>query len=234
MCNYREVYKEEEKNILLPWQNEIITYDTIRNVLIPEMISGEKYRTIPGRIWRTFIKRSFLLNQNIWFDEKITIVEDMLFMILLYSRVEKIFICGEVLYDYKINYTSAIRSYRKNDLERNVYSHKALVGLLKEEGLYENCRERCSRPFMRMYTYALSNAIRNPNRKEIRNEIMQIREYFLQEDCNWRRCGFETQIRIAYWMLEKNMITPLMLIYKTKEHINSKNQINSKEIKCKE
>lgn len=182
LCNYCEVHEGRKRDVLLPWKDETVTRETIHYEMIPEMISGQKYSTIPGRVWRTFINRSFLESQDIWFDKKVSIAEDMLFTIQLYARAERIFICSDVLYYYMTNQGSAIHSYRQNYIKENIYSHKALIRILKVEGLYETCKDRCVRPFMRMYTYAITNAVRNPNMSETRCEMKQIRSYFLAED----------------------------------------------------
>jgi len=220
ICDYTEVYSDgRTKKVLLPWQNTALDRDTIRDELLPEMIAGTKGEAVRGLVWRTFTKREFIEKEKLTFIEGIPVAEDLLFTLQLYNRACSIYVLSECLYNYRVNPKSTLHRYRKNEMQNHMRFHAAYVDVLQKEGLYESNKKRYERNRIRLYSYAVSNAVRNPEKSEASAEIAQIREYFLSEKIDYRECELPKSVKLAYWLLKKNMITPLVFLYSAKEKI---------------
>ena len=93
ICNYTKVYKTGQKtDVLLPWEDQCLTKQEIRNSLIPQMIFIKKNerkhkqieQSIWGVVWRIFTYTNFIRKTRARFVLDITTGEDLLFTLELY------------------------------------------------------------------------------------------------------------------------------------------------------
>ena len=68
-------------------------------------------------VWGKLIKRSFLISNNIFFDENVKIVEDMIFMLKIYSSLSSAFYVPSVIYHYHFSNPTSITNSFKPDLK---------------------------------------------------------------------------------------------------------------------
>ncbi|MBO5091601.1 MAG: glycosyltransferase [Clostridia bacterium] len=109
-----------------------ITVDFLDNRFVNYLSQYFNFKkNIMGSCWRTLYKRELIghyrLNQNL------KICEDLLFLITLMCEAKKLSFSNEVLYFYRSNESSAIRSYKENYLENNIFLDKELIMLLSNK-----------------------------------------------------------------------------------------------------
>lgn len=77
-----------------------------------------------GVVWNKIYSRKFLLDNNLWFDEKIALAEDSMFNWLCGASVKKQVITYNILYFYRINRPGSIMSddYRNSKKRFDGYS----------------------------------------------------------------------------------------------------------------
>ena len=68
-------------------------------------------------VWGKLIKRSFLISNNIFFDENVKIGEDMIFMLKIYSSLSSAFYVPSVIYHYHFSNPTSITNSFKPDLK---------------------------------------------------------------------------------------------------------------------
>lgn len=225
ICNYNEIYSDKhKKEILLPWKNEIIRKEVIKNELIPRMIATQNdEEEIRGLVWRTFTKKKLIELNNIKFIENIKIAEDLLFVIQLYNKADAIFILEDCLYNYYKNYNSTLNKYLQNFVQDNINFHNNFVKILKEENLYENNEERYLKNRLQKYTVEISNAVRNDKIKEIYKEIKMIRKNYIEDNSNYKYRFIDNQRKLALFLLKYNFIILLIILFKIKENLRRRN-----------
>ncbi|MBT1161020.1 MULTISPECIES: glycosyltransferase [Bifidobacterium] len=226
ISNYVEVYNNgTKKEIHLPWSNEIIDRSAIEKELIPRMIADEDGVLIRGLVWRTFTRRSFIFDQGICFIKDIKVAEDLLFTIQLYNRANSIYVIDDCIYEYHKNIESTVNSYRKNNIEDNLRFHQSFIKVLRDEGLYEDNYTRYLINRFSFYSYAISNAIRNPKHSEIKKELTELRKVFVNDSFDYSHLNITFSKRIIYYLLKMNFLDVLMLIYRMHEIIRRKKLI---------
>lgn len=220
LCDYYDIYASGQKlAVKLPWANSVIHCDIIRQELIPRIILDDGIRAV---VWRTFIKRDFWEATKIFFDERVIVAEDLLFLLSLYSRAEKIYILSEELYGYKRNNNSTLNSFKPKGLEKNLEFHRIFVKLLKAEGLYESNEMSYTVNKIQMYTSELSNLSRNPELFSSISDARCLREELIKEPFDWRDYPLSKGRRLSLWMLECKMYHLLLVLYRIKEVIRLK------------
>ena len=226
MCDYTEVYNDGQlREVKLPWRNEKITRREIENCLLPRMIASDHgaNNSIWGLVWRSFVKKEFWERTHIFFDEKVTLAEDMLFLLALYNRADSIYILSKSLYRYNRTAQSALNAYKSDGLEISLRYHRQLISTLKREGLFENNQERYMENKATMYTCAISNLARNPKLLNSVEGMKRLREELSAETFDWRKCYLSKGRKISLWLLEHSFYRTLLVLYRIKEYIRMRN-----------
>lgn len=221
ICNYNEIYSDgSKKEILLPWKNIKIDKKTIKEELIPQMIStNENEVGIRGLVWRTFVKKKLIEDNNLRFIEGIQIAEDLLFVIQLYNKVDQIYVLENCLYNYYKNGESTLNKYLDNMIESNINFYNNFVDVLKKENLYNDNKERYLKNKLQKYTIEISNAVRSPDIKETYKQIKIIRRNYLNDNENYNLNCIAKEKKLALILLKCKLITTLIIIFKIKEYI---------------
>lgn len=220
LCDYIEQYGGgHAREVLLPGSGTVLTREEIQENLIPLMISGDqKHPAVWGVVWRTFVRRTFWEGTGIFFREDVSKVEDLLFLLALYNRVERIYVLRECLYRYYRYASSALNAYRPVDLEEQEIFHQIFQAVLKSEGLYQQNIGRYQANKLTMYTVAISNIARSRSFSGTYERIRQLREKLLTEDIAVNRCEYLSLLRkLSLWMLKHKMYMLLLVLYKIKE-----------------
>lgn len=223
LCNYYKQYADGNKvDVLLPWADTTINSDEIRGKLIPWMIAdNHESVAIWGTVWRTFIRRIFWEKSSIWFHVDIALAEDLLFVIALYNRAEKIYILGDCLYAYHQNADSVV--HRAVELcairHRCRDFHKKLGEVLKKEGLMQKNQDRYWAHWFSDYTATISALARQmKNTRKTRSALKELRQELLRESVSFCQCTYLSKRRkLSLWMLKHRMYILLLFLYWIKE-----------------
>ena len=217
LCDYKKIYSAgREEESMLPWVNRMLTEWEISHELISWSI-GRKEGSIMGAVWRCLIRRSFWEGNKVLFNVEVSIAEDLLFLLALYNRANRIYINSECLYRYYMRQNSAVNSFRTESLKRNLLFHKIFVDTLKKEGLCEANISQYQSNKASMYTSELSNFARNPHLMRSRMGLKELRAELLKEPFDWRYCDISKGRAISLWMLERRMYSMLLILYRIKE-----------------
>ncbi|WP_251213101.1 glycosyltransferase family 2 protein [Adlercreutzia murintestinalis] len=82
---------------------------------------------------RTAVRRSFLKEQGISFDENVPFGEDQVFHFALYPRANKVAFIRDKLYLYRIGREGSLTTARSNDHARKLKEHCNLVTLIAKD-----------------------------------------------------------------------------------------------------
>ena len=217
LCDYKKIYPDgREEAFVLPWKNRMLTEREISRDLISWSI-WRKDGSIMGAVWRCLIRRSFWERNKVFFNLEVSISEDLLFLLILYNRANRIYINSECMYRYYMHQDSAVNSFRPESLKRNLLFHQIFVATLKEEGLYEANISQYQSNKASMYTSELSNFARSPQLLKSRSGVKELREELLQEPFDWRNCDISVGRKVSLWMLEHRMYSLLLILYRIKE-----------------
>lgn len=219
LCNYIERYADgRQTEVLLPWPDGMIDRQVIQEELIPGMIAAKRpKRAIKGLVWRTFTRRKFWEATKLRFNEEIFTAEDLLLLLALYNRTEKIYILQDCLYIYRRNSASTLNSYDPDALRFRNF-HKALIRTLEEEGLISENFARCQANEISGYTTAISNLARGPSFTDCQKKIKLLRDSLISEAIDYKSCTYIGWIKkLSLWMLEHRMYSLLLILFKGKE-----------------
>lgn len=110
------------------------TKDFLRYVFI-----RDKYRNVAGYIVTKIIRTSVIRENNILFDEKLLIGEDVLFMAEVFIKSQKVVYTEEHLYRYFQSYTSAYHNYKiRIDSIGSLVAYEKVAELFSENDIDEN------------------------------------------------------------------------------------------------
>lgn len=204
---------------------ENITYSSIdiRKKIIPQTIfpiHDEKDLWLP--VWRSLILRNVISDNDIRFDEKISQAEDFIFMLEILLRIKKLTLVSEKpIYFYNRRSTSSMNQYIIEDLPKQVYFHKVLVGILQKNDSFEDMKYRYLSNRLRMYSTVLSNAARAPKRTQALDEIHQTQRV-LKSDTYLKQISLKklynpASIKFLMVLLKHNKANILYTIYSYKE-----------------
>ncbi|MBO5348490.1 MAG: glycosyltransferase family 2 protein [Clostridia bacterium] len=222
LCNYIEKFKSKEVYSKLPWNDCIIYKEEILRTLLPSMI-GKKNKedsieTIRGLVWRTFIDADFYKKYNIKFNKKVPIAEDLLFLIDLYAKANKIYITSDFLYNYNRYSGTTLDKYILGCFKNQIYFHDKLIDCLKRNKIFEENKSRYAMNRLRMYTSTISNAVRNENKKETIKEIKEIVNFYAKDDyIKYISTNLTPIWKLNKILLNYKMCYTLKIIYSLKE-----------------
>lgn len=131
-CNYENFF--HEKDLRFKITNNVIYFTNNKYV---ESIIGDKNNKIGGYLWNKLFKREIINKYNIYFDEKINLIEDSIF-VLEYCKHSELIIHNEsVLYGYRYNFQSATRQK---------FSIKNIEATYGQEKVYKILNNFCINP----------------------------------------------------------------------------------------
>lgn len=104
-----------------PWLEEHlsprdVTYEPFhKNLLFKEMSRPFA--------WRTACRRSFLVDNNLFFNEEVRFGEDQVFHFSIYPRAKKTVLISDKLYDYRVAREGSLMATVASDLQRKGIEH---------------------------------------------------------------------------------------------------------------
>ena len=156
VCAICDYYEEDEagnrKEVHLPWDDmQILSDKEVRGELIPYMIkvldsdrakNNCLVNNIVGTVWRLCVRKDFLIDNNIYFDENIKIAEDFDFCVRLFIKSGSVACIKHCLYHYVRYNSTTLAVYRENAYETGIQNQMRLKNFLIENGMYEEILDR--------------------------------------------------------------------------------------------
>ncbi|NFO13452.1 glycosyltransferase family 2 protein [Clostridium botulinum] len=229
MAGYIEESLNKKKKFELPYKDgKILNNSEVKLNIIPKMIAITKDDTdknlIMGSVWRLLIRRNIIEKNNIKFNSKVYLAEDLLFCIEVFSKANSVIIMKECYYNYMRYGNTVLERYRKNFLRESLFFYSEYENLLKELNIFDYNRERFYTIKSSMYTTAISNYFRHDSPKNYKKIKLAIKEvikiYELDQsikELNMNNISYMK--RIALKLIQCSMLNSLILIFAIKEKI---------------
>lgn len=127
------------KEAAYPWLEEHLSpRDVVYEPFHKDLLFKEMSRPFA---WRTACKRSFLLENNILFNEEVKFGEDQVFHFAIYPRAQKTVLISDKLYDYRVAREGSLMATVASDLQRKGLEHipiaRAILSDWKTLGLLD-------------------------------------------------------------------------------------------------
>lgn len=133
--------------------------------------------------WSYFVKKEFLINNNIFFDESGIYFEDIIFTTKLLYFTSGIVPVKEVLYHYIRRKSSITNTQERKTIESRMHALMSVKAFLKEQNVFGTYKDCYTLFFVRSgFLTSMINAVQMPKRdKEVEQFLFQLsREKFIQ------------------------------------------------------
>lgn len=212
LCNYINHRGDDITLSTISIQDEVVEKERLINEVVANMISGSTLdsnsSTIAGTIWRTLIKRDLITKNNIEFDEKIPLMEDLIFIIGVLLNIDRIVIDEGHFYHYVHYNNTAGRKYRNDYIEISQKVYDKMQDLLSDNYYKCNIKIRMDYRYVNMKLQSIANETRKENSKKNRLKYTKIRNI-----CNDPRLGtILSQISYDNYTIRKKFV--LNALYK--------------------
>ena len=187
MCNYIIHKKNVEKHISININSSFVSGKDIINNIVGNMILSSKLKNrepIMGSVWRLLIKKDLIIKHNIEFEEKLDLMEDLIFCIEIFFRANLVSISKEFYYHYILEPVSLSTCYRKDMLtiRKNVY--ESIKKILIRENAFIQLKNNMIDRYINIYIGAISNEFRSGNNKKMKEKIKTIKEICSDSELN--------------------------------------------------
>lgn len=181
VCSFRYIYHNKTKDVSETFSREIITRENYLGTLLKDAF-GFYYSVV----WNKLIDRDVIRDNHFVFDEKWSVMEDFRFVLQLLTRVEKIAVCSQSLYNYrKNNYGTA--TYREIPFEESFCNRRQGYLWLKEClvacDYYDQNKNMATDYLIRYLANQFAKAVFSRDRKEKLRKHAEIRkrEFIVKE-----------------------------------------------------
>lgn len=223
ICSYYEILNGNKKGVYFPWnEEERVFYEKdIYDLLIPLYIAKLKNEknSIWGTVWRTLIKKDIAC--NIMFNKKISIAEDLIYLIDVYTKSNKVVVLNQCLYNYVRTKNSSIGKYKKDLKETNKRLHIELLKRLNEINFFPKNAVRYGMNRFSMYTTSISNICKNISYKFNDKKIhisKEINEFNIDQYISKNIfTELDFQRKIIFILMRLNMKTIVTFLFSLKE-----------------
>ena len=184
-CNY---YKDDKNNSVpksFKIKKELLNEQEIRDMIVSNMVGADdiipRYNYVMGCVWRGLYEKTFLDENDIYFEPGVNIMEDLVFNIKTLLKVDKLCIVHEYLYHYVQNPTSILHTYKKNMWEDQMRVHELLEYYIKEAGLEERMRNRLDMRYVGMAFSAIYNEVNSKGNVDMKDKMNKVKEICANE-----------------------------------------------------
>lgn len=180
LCNFYKDYKKKSQAKVFEFEKEVLIGEEIIEYLINDMIGVAdllpKYTMIMGSVWRGLYDRRFLEENQLTFMPKVSIMEDLIFMIKVLLKCEKVAIESGVWYHYVQHHDSNLHSYNEQLWEHQLLVYEHLEQSLRESGLEAQLRNRLDTRYIGMILNALKNETYTKKEGDFKDTLGRIKE----------------------------------------------------------
>lgn len=192
LCNFYKDTKRRSTEKCFDFKNEVLVGNEIVEKLINDMIGMSyllpKYTMIMGSVWRGLYKRDFIEQNELAFIPKLTIMEDLVFMVQVLLKCQKVAIDQGVWYHYVQHSQSTLHSYNHQLWEDQLVVYENLEKSLREAQLEEEMRNRLDIRYIGMVLTAIKNETYMRKDGDFKDTINHIKEIFKDDTL---RCVLE-------------------------------------------
>ena len=186
LCNFYKDTKRRSQAKRFDFKEEVLEGNEIVDKLINDMIGMSdllpKYTMIMGSVWRGLYKRDFIEENNIEFIPKITIMEDLVFMVQVLLKCQRVAIDKGVWYHYVQHSQSALHSYNHQLWEDQLVVYENLEKSLREAQLEEEMRNRLDIRYIGMVLTAIKNETYMKKKNgDLKDIMLHIKEIFMDD-----------------------------------------------------
>lgn len=182
LCNF---YKDTKRKSVLKcfeFEADQLVGEEITEWLINDMIGVPdlfpKYAMVMGSVWRGLYKRSFIEEEKLRFLPRLTIMEDLVFMVRVLLKCERVAIDPGIWYHYVQHASSALHRYNEQLWEDQIVVYQQLEEILREAHLEEKMRNRLDFRYIGMVLTAIKNETYMHKDGDFKDTITRIKEIF--------------------------------------------------------
>lgn len=185
LCNFYKDTKKRSQAKKFDFEEQVLCGKQIVEELVNNMIGMPdllpKYVYIMGCVWRGLYKREFLEAHHLNFIPKLTVMEDLVFMVQILLKCDKVAIDQGVHYHYVQHATSTLHSYNKKmwDDQLTVYEH--LEESIREAGLEKEMRNRLDYRYIGMIFSAIKNETFIKRESDFKETILRMMDIFTDD-----------------------------------------------------
>lgn len=223
ICDYMVEQRGEKSKKKINYEKDTFDRSDIMKYLIPNMIGQESFKgtgsNIMGSVCRLIVRREFILNNNVKFREDISLMEDLIFCIVIFMQVEKISYVKSSYYHYMKNENSALSSYRENTIFERIKVNEILNKIFKSHGVKNLYEKRMRYRYMKMAIISISYETRKGNKKSFVEKVKTIKK--ICKNSHLKKCIKETDIKqynkktvFLFMLIKYELSTVLYLYYK--------------------
>lgn len=164
-------------------------------------------------VWGKLYKRNIIIENNVWFDEKIKLFEDGIFNLNYLDFCENVKLIDNIVYFYKIEEQSAIHKYYKDFYTQDKLRIEFLENKFKNNDKY---KEVISLIVFEFFLDYLKNIYKSENKVRLKNLMKKQLIYFNYFN-NIKIKYLSSRQRIVYILLRLKLFTileKLFLYYK--------------------
>lgn len=186
LCNFYKDTKRRSFPKCFDFKDEVLEGEAIVEKLVNGMIGVPdllpKNTMVMGSVWRGLYKRSFIEENNLRFVPKLTIMEDLVFMVQVLLKCEKVAIDQGIWYHYVQHASSALHRYNHQLWEDQLVVYEQLEhSLLAANLLEEEMRNRLDFRFIGMVLTAIKNETYARKEGDFRDTMAHIKEIFTDD-----------------------------------------------------
>ena len=185
LCNFYKDTRKRSQPKCFNFTSEVLEGEEVREQLINNMIGMPdllpKYVYVMGSVWRGLYSRSFLNYHNLRFVPKLTIMEDLVFMVQTLLKCDKVAIDQGIWYHYVQRATSTLHTYNGQLWEDQLLVYELLEQSLKEAKLEGDMRNRLDLRYIGMVLTAIKNEAYIKKNGDFKDTMAHIKEIFTDE-----------------------------------------------------
>ena len=163
----------------------------------------------------------FVRASGVTFDERISIAEDLNFMLRILSVADSLFVGSAWDYRYHQRTGSATHSYSVGAFTEWLYAQDALRAALVEAGVFGDVRERYITQKAAGYSKLVSNIARAPSGADKVSQVRTLSRAFIAdhdlEGVAISKLGLRRAVRAALLLLRLGWVHMLLVVYTLKE-----------------
>lgn len=232
LCNFFKDTKRRSIPKYFEFENEMLEGNDIIEELINNMIGMPdllpKYIYVMGSVWRGIYSRAFLNAHQLRFVPKLTIMEDLIFMVQVLLQCQRVAIDQGVWYHYVQHATSTLHTYNGQLWEDQLVVYELLEKSLKEAKLESEMRNRLDIRYIGMILTAIKNETYAKKDGDLKDTLTNLKEIFMDETL---RCVLERVKPIQVDKVAEKHNTTIKKIRKSEKLTEQAIKTNKKRIK---
>lgn len=190
-------FKRIDNNTNKIYSNEMNTFG---DLVIQKDKNFEEVISVNTALWNKLYKKDLFNNlPNVKTVPKI--LEDMMFLILIYQNTNKIAFINDLLYNYMVREDSVISSIRQEDVETTKNSMLEIKNIyMNNEPSIEIINVFSSMVFLH-FGISLIFRLSYDNNINIKKELIHIKEYLNLNFKEWKKCKY---LKLTYIIFNKS------------------------------